>query len=117
LKASDDITQDSVLVGFWEEWKLALHDSLATSSTEISKAAHARAVEIEKSICATPAEGLLGIAVQLALWLVSSSADESEEGNAAALAAYRSVVHLTGRDRAAEGDAIFESPDDKKQLQ
>jgi hypothetical protein len=61
-------------------------------------------VRIEQAIASTPAEGLTGIGVQLALWHFINQDDDVAADQA--LAAYDAVVRLTGRDFAAEAEAI-----------
>jgi hypothetical protein len=66
--------------------------------------AHDHLRVIEQRICATPAEGLTGIGVQLALWEFINNHDDVAADQA--LAAHDAVTRLTGRDFAAEAEAI-----------
>ena len=67
--------------------------------------AHDHLRAIEERIASTPAEGLKGIGVQLALWEFINQHDDVTVDQA--LAAYDAVVWLTGRDFAAEAEAIL----------
>jgi hypothetical protein len=57
---------------------------------------HRRQAEIEQTIAETPAEGLKGIAVKLALWKHYSDGHGDEVEEVAVASVYETVVNLTG---------------------
>jgi hypothetical protein len=88
------------LVSLFEDWKLAL----AECSGPDPDRAHDHLRAIEQQIASTPAEGLTGIGVQLALWhFINNHNDVAADQ---AVAAYDAVARLVGRDFAAEAEAI-----------
>jgi hypothetical protein len=78
--------------------------ALADCSGPDLDGAHDHLRAIEEQIASTPAEGLTGIGVQLALWEFINNHDDVAAEQA--VAAYDAVVRLTGRDFAAEAEAI-----------
>jgi hypothetical protein len=58
------VGEDAELLELFEEWKIALADC---SGSDLDRA-HDHLRAIEERIASTPAEGLKGIGVQLALW-------------------------------------------------
>jgi hypothetical protein len=94
------VGEDAELLELFEEWKIAL---AACSGCEPDDGVLDDRCAIEQAIAATPAEGLTGIGVQLALWHLINQDDDVAADQA--LAAYDAVVRLTGRDFAAEAEA------------
>jgi hypothetical protein len=94
------VGEDAELLDLFENWKVTL---AASSGCEPEDGVHDDRCAIEERIAATPAEGLTGIGVQLALWHFINQDDDVAADQA--LAAYDAVVRLTGRDFAAEAEA------------
>jgi len=94
------VGEDAELLELFEKWKIALADC---SGSDLDRA-HDHLRAIEERIASTPAEGLKGIGVQLALWEFINQHDDVTADQA--LAAYDAVVWLTGRDFAEEAEAI-----------
>jgi len=93
---------DVALIALWDRWKRSFIDEVACETEQ----AAARTRTIEQRIAATPAQGLDGIAIKLALWQFINCHDD-----AAALqadAAYRDVTRFINRDFRAEAEAIAE---------
>ena len=76
---------DLELIALWEQWKQSFADELD---------------------CRAPAEGLVGIAIKLALWRFTNS--HKDAAAVQAEAAYCDVIGLVGRDFSAEAEVIAE---------
>jgi hypothetical protein len=94
------VGEDAELLELFEDWKVALADC---SGPDLDRA-HNHLRAIEQLIASTPAEGLVGIGVQLGVWEFVNNHDDVAADQA--LAAYDAVVRLTGRDFAAEAEMI-----------
>ena len=95
------VGEDAQLLDLFEDWKVTL---AACSGCEPDDGVYDDLRAIEQRIASTPAEGLTGIGVQLALWEFINQDDDVAADQA--LAAYDALVRLTGRDFAAEAEAI-----------
>jgi hypothetical protein len=99
-------TGDAVLLELFECWKVAAGGEAAAKSEHARNRAHARLRQLEERIRETPAQGLTGIAVKLALrrFITEHSGAETDQSEAA----YRDLCRLIGRDFAAEAAAVIE---------
>jgi hypothetical protein len=91
---------DARLIALWDRWKRSFADEIVCETEHAATCTRA----IEQTIAETPAEGLDGIAIKLALWGFINRHDD-----AAALqanAALRDMTRLTNRDYRAEAEAI-----------
>jgi hypothetical protein len=95
------VGEDAELLELFEEWKVAL---AACNGCEPDDGVHDDRCAIEQAIASTPTKGLAGIGVRLALWEFINQDDDIAAEQA--LVAYDAVVRLTGRDFAAEAEAI-----------
>jgi hypothetical protein len=95
---------DTDLLALFEEWKIALGDEAAATSEHDGNRAHERMRKTEQTIRRTPAEGLTGIAVKLALWRFINTHSGADDDQAEA--AYRDVTRMISRDLAAEAEAF-----------
>jgi len=58
---------DGELLSWWREWLKALDAEMATNDSQEAERRHERVEVIQRMIAHTPSEGLLGIAIKLAL--------------------------------------------------
>jgi hypothetical protein len=63
------IASDAILLGLFNQWKLALADEVSAESEHESNTAHAQLRRIEDTIRTTLPEGMIGIAVKFGLAL------------------------------------------------
>ena len=90
------------LIALWEQWKQSFADELDCETAQTA----ARTRTIEQRIAGAPAEGLVGIAIKLALWRFTNS--HKDAAAVQAEAAYCDVIGLVGRDFSAEAEVIAE---------
>ena len=91
---------DARLLALWDRWKRSFADEAVCETEDVA----ARTRAIEQTIAKTPAEGLDGVAIKLALWGFINWHDD-----AAALqadSALRDMTRFTNRDYRAEAQAI-----------
>jgi hypothetical protein len=89
-------TGDAVLLELFECWKVAAGGEAAAKSEHARNRANARLRQLEERIRETPAQGLTGIAVKLALrgFITKHSGAETDQSEAA----YRDLCRLIGRE-------------------
>ena len=87
---------DARLLALWDRWKRSFADEAACETEDFA----ARTRAIEQTIAKTPAEGLDGVAIKLALWgFIDAAALQADS-------ALRDMTRFTSRDYRAEAQAI-----------
>lgn len=91
---------DSKILDLFREWLSAFEEIQRRSSNEETATADNSLREIEVCLAATPADGVLGLAIKLGLHqFLSKNADTT---SALSESAYLDLVRLAGRDPVAE---------------
>jgi hypothetical protein len=67
IKTRIRVKNDGELLTWWQEWLKALDAEMATDDGHEAERRHERVEVIQRTIAHTPSEGLLGIAIKLAL--------------------------------------------------
>ena len=96
----DEKAADETLVELFQQWLTAFEAVQAATCEEEAVAQRGVLVDVESRIAATPAEGLRGLVVKLALQrFLHEHADAASEQ---ADSAYADLVRLTGHDPVSE---------------
>lgn len=100
--------RDVELLQCWREWLKALDAELSAAEERELQLRHKRVEVIQRTIAKTPSQGLVGIAVKLALvnFLDGFAGEgEGEPGRSA----YLDTVRLLDRDFLAEAEAVVQN--------
>ena len=98
--------RDGELLNWWREWLKALDAEMASDDTLEAERRHERVEMIQRTISLTPAEGLLGIALKLALTSFIDGFAAGTDGDIGR-SAYFDTLRLVDRDFLEEAEAIL----------
>lgn len=97
---------DEKLTELFQQWLAAFDAMQEATNTQQAAAAHKTIMAIEKKMAATPAQGMVRLAIKLGLHcFLNDHADAASEQSESA---YRDLVRLTGINPALEVHARFE---------
>jgi len=100
------VKSDGELLNWWQEWLKALDAEMATDDGREAERRHGRVEVIQRTIAHTPAEGLLGIAVKLALTSYLEGFADGSDGDVGR-SAYLDTLRIVGRDFVTEAEAVM----------
>jgi hypothetical protein len=103
---------DLKLLAAWHDWLSAVEAEMAADDQREAERRHVRVLAIQKIIVETPAEGLAGIGLKLALATFLDGFDSGADGEPA-LSAYRDTARMLDRDFLAEAEAVIERSRDR----
>lgn len=98
---------DAILLKRWREWLKALDAELCATDQREAELRHRRVETIQHGIAKTPSQGLVGIAVKLALAAFLEGFVDDQDGEPAR-SAYLDTVRLLDLDFLAEAEAVVE---------
>ncbi len=97
---------DSELLSWWSEWLKALDAEMATNDSQEAERRHERVEVIQRTIALTPAEGVLGIGIKLALASYLEGFADGSDGDLGR-SAYFDTLKMVDRDFVAEAEAVL----------
>ena len=81
IKTRIKVKNDGELLNWWREWLKALDPEMATDDGNEAERRHERVEVIQRTIAHTPSEGLLGIAIKLALTSYLEGFSDDSDGD------------------------------------
>ena len=96
---------DGELLVWWQEWLKALSAEMAANDAHEAERRHERVEVIQRTIAHTPSEGLLGIAVKLALTSYLEGFADGSDGDLGR-SAYLDTLRIIDRDFVAEAEDV-----------
>ncbi len=97
---------DGELLSWWGEWLKALDAEMAANDGQEAERRHERVEVIQRTIAHTPAEGLLGVGVKLALASYLEGFADGSDGELGR-SAYFDTLRMVDRDFVAEAEAVL----------
>jgi hypothetical protein len=105
IKTRIRVKNDGELQTWWQEWLKALDAEMATDGHEAERR-HERVEVIQRTIAHTSSEGLLGIAIKLALASYLEGFADGSDGDVGR-SAYLDTLRIVDRDFLAEAEAVL----------
>jgi hypothetical protein len=106
IKTRIRVKNDGELLTWWQEWLKALDAEMATDDAHEAERRHERVEVIQRTIAHTPSEGLLGIAIKLALTSYLEGFADNSDGDVGR-SAYLDTLRVVERDFLAEAEAVL----------
>jgi hypothetical protein len=106
IKTRIRVKNDGELLTWWQEWLKALDAEMATDDAHEAERRHERVEVIQRTIAHTPSEGLLGIAIKLALTSYLEGFADDSDGDVGR-SAYLDTLRIVDRDFVAEAEAVL----------
>jgi hypothetical protein len=106
IKTRIRLKNDGELLDWWREWLKALDAEMATDDGNEAERRHDRVEVIQRTIAHTPSEGLLGIAIKLALTSYLEGFADGSDGDVGR-SAYLDTLRIIDRDFVAEAEAVL----------
>jgi hypothetical protein len=100
------VKSDGELLTWWREWLKALDAEMSADDVREAERRHERVEVIQRTIAHTPAEGLLGVAIKLALTSYLEGFADSSDGDIGR-SAYLDTLKIVDRDFLAEAEAVL----------
>jgi hypothetical protein len=95
------------LLAAWHDWLCAVEAEMTADDQREAERRHERVLAIQTVIVETPAEGLVGIGLKLALATFLDGFDSGVDGEPG-LSAYQDTARMLDRDFLAEAEAIIQ---------